>query len=408
MDVKINMTRVRVKIRNKLRNIYLLIWNLGKNKFRLRPPVNYYFLKLRRLQSGNQKIKLLKEAIRIHPQNAILHKDLALIYMSEKMWKQANEHWLFLLDTLQAAAESAIYSNYGRSLRREGKLNDGKEVLTQGLYVFPNDPEILFERAEIARREKDWKTSLEYLYKSKNNYQGDLPIRFYLRGVLSHRKSYQFQEADHLLEEAMQVYPKSLKLLKEYAMLAIISRKWSVAKERLEDIIGKFDNSILTDELMRLAIVYQIEGDYSKANYFFEKAFVESEKEDTTNDFMKVNLFDNGESRIEFYKKKHVTSTVVITFDSINIQWSKEPFGFRFLMKENVDIIAVRRRRKDSYQQDLSLGDFYEAVNTLANYYRRKVAYGFSLGAYSALYFGSSLNCNILSLSPRKIGRAHV
>lgn len=33
--------------------------------------------------------------------------------------------------------------------------------------------------------------------------------------------------------------------------------------------------------------------------------------------------------------------------------------------------------------------------------YRDKIAYGFSLGAYGALYYTSPVNCRILALSPR-------
>src|SRR5699024_8710877 len=89
------------------------------------------------------------------------------------------------------------------------------------------------------------------------------------------------------------------------------------------------------------------------------------------------------------------------TFDSINMEWDKQPFGFSLLKKKNIDIIAVRKRKKQTYQQDLTQEDFYNTVYKLMYFYTDKIAYGFSLGAYSALYYTSLLNCRILSLAPR-------
>jgi hypothetical protein len=71
-------------------------------------------------------------------------------------------------------------------------------------------------------------------------------------------------------------------------------------------------------------------------------------------------------------------------------------------MQQNCDVIAVRKRTTTSYHQDLSREDFYNAISSLVNGYKRKVAYGSSLGAYCAIYYGSRIeNCQILSLAPR-------
>src|SRR5699024_9004367 len=129
--------------------------------------------------------------------------------------------------------------------------------------------------------------------------------------------------------------------------------------------------------------------------------------------YRKMILFDNGESRIEFYKKLKYVNQVVVTFDSINMVWENDPFSYKFISKKDVDIIAIRKRYKKTYQQDLSQESFVQATETVSDKYADKVAYGFSLGAYNALYYASLINCRILSLSPRlsihpKYGRKNV
>ncbi|MDY0409432.1 tetratricopeptide repeat protein [Paracerasibacillus soli] len=108
-----------------------------------------------------------------------------------------------------------------------------------------------------------------------------------------------------------------------------------------------------------------------------------------------------GKVEFEFYKSLQKTNRVVVTFDSINMVWDNPSFAFNLLIQQNVDIIAIRKRRKKVYQQDLSLEDFKRTVSALVEGYEDKVAYGFSLGAYGALYYASALNCRILALSPR-------
>src|SRR5699024_7423351 len=100
-------------------------------------------------------------------------------------------------------------------------------------------------------------------------------------------------------------------------------------------------------------------------------------------------------------------------FDSINHEWKNPNFEFKLLSQQDVDIIAVRKRRKKTYQQDLSQEDFVDTVGVLVEGYRERIAYGFSLGAYAALYFSSLLNCRILAISPRlsihpKYGRKNI
>src|SRR5699024_6483799 len=113
--------------------------------------------------------------------------------------------------------------------------------------------------------------------------------------------------------------------------------------------------------------------------------------------YRKIIIYDNGESRIEFYKKTHPTDQVMLTFDSIYMAWNKPSFGFKLLIRQNLDIIALRKRQKQTYHQDLSKYDYQEPVKPLIGAYRDVIAYGYSLGGYSALYYTPELKCRVLA-----------
>lgn len=111
-------------------------------------------------------------------------------------------------------------------------------------------------------------------------------------------------------------------------------------------------------------------------------------------------IFDNGKTSAEYYYKPK-SNILFITFDSVNIRKENEPFGLNFLRRLDVDILAFRKKAKHGYTPDFSYEIFYEVVKDIVIKYDRVIAYGFSLGGYAALYYGSRINCEIFAIAPR-------
>src|SRR5699024_9444744 len=168
--------------------------------------------------------------------------------------------------------------------------------------------------------------------------------------------------------------------------------------------------------MLKLSMILQITGKIEESQVLF-KHVMENYRDDILEeklDHRKLTIFNKGDTVIHFYKSPLPTSKVVITFDSLNMTNKRSTFGFKLLKEQEVDIIEVRKRKKKKiniitiqkkkkkkYQQDLSLDKFTETVQLLLKNYEDKIAYGFSLGAYLALYFTSNLNCRILAIAPR-------
>ncbi len=111
-------------------------------------------------------------------------------------------------------------------------------------------------------------------------------------------------------------------------------------------------------------------------------------------------LLDDGHTHIEHHRHGGDGKPLLITFDPLLYLWPKPPFGLDFLRRQGVDVIAVRRKAENFYQP-LSRKAFMDAVLPVARKHARVIAYGSSLGAYAALYYGRDLDCEIVAPSPR-------
>lgn len=111
-------------------------------------------------------------------------------------------------------------------------------------------------------------------------------------------------------------------------------------------------------------------------------------------------LLDDEHVRIDHLQRGGEGATLVVTFDPLLYLHTKPPFGHEFLSKQGLDVIAVRKKAENFYQP-LSRQAFEAAVAPVAARYPRVVAYGSSLGAYAALYFGRDLPWTVIASSPR-------
>lgn len=218
------------------------------------------------------------------------------------------------------------------------------------------------------------------------------------------------EKAKKLVFELNKKHPhKQEELIDINIKILVDSQRWHMAIALLKEQNENFERDF------KLIMLYQIIGEKKESQRRLE-LFQRSYKNEINVDelgYRKLILFDNGKSRIELYKKLMSNDTIFLTFDSINMVWDNPSFGFRLLKKENVDIIAVRKKEKQVYQQDLSQEEFVEVVKPAVGAYHKKLAYGFSLGAYQTLYFATLLDFRILSLSPRLsihpvYGRKHI
>ena len=347
-------------------------------------------------------LKHLHKGLVLYPNNFRLRQLCACVYMEQGDWARAVTHWKRHYEVNKHKMKLDDFLNYSKALTKTKKINVAIEVLTEGLNKYPLNDTIILRLANLYKIKKQWEklaTTLLLLLETENPDRPEV----YLDLSKAYIKLGHLSRAEYIIRQGINLYPNQVNLIDHYVDIAIRKKNWTYAIKCLEHLNQKYGESVPFDLRIKQSMLYQIIGKHTKAQNLFDHTvskFEETIKGDKQG-YRRIILYDNGESRIEFYKTLGQTNQVIVTFDSINMIWSGEPFGFKFLRQQNLDIVAVRKREKQTYHQDLSLEDFVNAVKALMSGYKRKFAYGFSLGAYSALYYASNIDCHILALAPR-------
>jgi len=351
-----------------------------------------------------KRILKTKENLRLH----LLRIKANRCYKKNDL-KNAILIWKEVYDKFEFSVQE--YERYLRALINERELNIAIAIANDASTKH-NSSKLFLLGLQISVEQGNSKNILKYFTKidGDNVYNVIKDIDTWLTIIRIYIKSNALDKAKDILNNVEHLYPKHKKEIAELNLkLLIKTKQWKNAIELLLRLSANFENEF------KLIMLYQIVGnteEVNKRHKIFQDKY-QSEIEQDEWGYRKLIIFDNGDSRIEFCKKLFKNEMVFLTFDSINMVWDNPSFGFKLLKKENTDIIAVRKRKKQEYQQDLTQETFLTIVKPMVENYKEKLAYGFSLGAYLSLYFASLLDFKILSLSPRLsihpiYGRKHI
>ncbi|MCM3611886.1 tetratricopeptide repeat protein [Planococcus sp. MERTA32b] len=328
------------------------------------------------------------------------------LYMAKQEWKRALSYLEKLNSNSEIGLSLQTKVSLGKAYRMTGNLEAAEMLLEYAVESGGEDTALWMELAETRFEKKEWKKSID-AYKKVMEGDGDIDANIYSRKRLAEVKLGDLKAAKATLTEGLEKYPKNKTLINALAKVEIAAKNWNEAIEQLLYLKSEFKGETRQKALVDLVMLYKHIGEAQKAESnlaeFFERNNshpIKSYKEG----YRIITLFDNGDCRIDYHKKLTPAGALCITFDTINNTWNDEPFAYRFLKKQDVDIVTVTKRKRPDRYQDLSLEEFYEAVHKLAGTYERVITYGSSIGGYSALYYGSSINAQAIAMAPRNSG----
>ncbi len=112
-------------------------------------------------------------------------------------------------------------------------------------------------------------------------------------------------------------------------------------------------------------------------------------------------VYEDEHLRIEWSARSPAAAaTVAVTFDPILVGPDQPAYAAHFLHRAGIDTLCVRKKQEHFYQP-LSRERFDQATGPVLARYRRRLAYGSSLGAYAVLYFCRQGFEMVISSSPR-------
>lgn len=377
----------------------------------------YYIYKGKSIENKGDKEQaylVYLRGISRFPLNFLLNRNLAELEMLNRSWSESVQYWnvLFKFDRFLKQND---YLKFSEALQNNDQLEKSFNILVKGNAKFPKFTPIINKLAHICLERNNWDLAVK-LFKEFIELSKETPsFHDYIALFQGYKNLKKISEAMGLLNEIKIIYPNKSNEIRQLLISLLVENKdWSSAISEIKNLKYRNAKDDL-ENLIKLSMLYKVIGDFKNAKATFDN-LLENHKDTLKKDekgYRKLIVYDNGESRIEFYKTLKNTDSLMITFDSINMEWQNPSFAFKLLMRQDLDIIAIRKREKKTYQQDLQQQDFLNVVEPMIKGYRDKMAYGFSLGAYNALYFASLINCRILAFSPRlsihpKFGRTKI
>lgn len=398
------MNKIIKLIKKADQKFFRLIPKLRKTILPIRP-VDYFIQKYETYMSAGKSqkgLQVVNNGLKYYSGNLHLNKIKATIETRNGNKQIAKRHWQIII---KKHAQDLMYNDFIKVAENLWYLREDKaamKVLKKGLYYHPNSIDLLKLISKKHIEKKDWEQVINYMAKlfSYDKYKPE--VDDYIELSKAYYKRNKIERAEYILQKGIEENENSRKLLISYVEYAISLYKWELASKLITHLAEIHTLELEVEQKMIYGMTYQLAGKKEKADNIYNDILINpSERIESQFSHQKITIFDNGESRIDFYKCNTKTDKAIITFDSINMTWNNLPFGYKLLSKQNIDIIAVQKRKPKTYQQDLSLEEFLKAVKPLANTYSTLISYGFSLGAYSALYYTGNLDCQILALSPR-------
>jgi tetratricopeptide (TPR) repeat protein len=191
---------------------------------------------LRMIGAANEADSLLSEAAQRFPQQAELAISLAQKHAQTSDWLAAARAWEEIRSRFPTLIQGWIGS--AQALRMLDRTGEADEVLREAQVRFPNDPTALFEFAWRAHHSRDWLEALQRWDIVRSRHP-DNPAS-YIGGAVSRRELGRPDEADALLQEAMQRFPDHAACTLEYAWVRHACRDWQAALPRWVDACTKF------------------------------------------------------------------------------------------------------------------------------------------------------------------------
>jgi hypothetical protein len=111
-------------------------------------------------------------------------------------------------------------------------------------------------------------------------------------------------------------------------------------------------------------------------------------------------VHEDDEVIVEWSRATPAVETVAVTFDPISVSPTEPAYAAHFLHRLGIDTLCVRKKREHFYQP-LSRERFTELAGPVLARYRRRLAYGSSLGAYAVMYFCVHGFDTVIASSPR-------
>ena len=240
---------------------------------------------------SSEAIKVLREALRTHPESSELHVTLAKAHEADKQWELADQSYAAAL--MHAQNKSAHGIQYAKFLMSRANYDKAERVISPIVQQPSADKEALQIYAQLMLQKQSWKQAILMATRLKSSF-GDQPETSFIMGIALQGQNKTTEAVEHF-ENFYQQNSESIKsaqlLLQAYIRANQRSKAESLIKQLLDKEQHKFEAHMLESSL------YAHYKEWPKAIKATESALTVSSEQFTT--FMHLaNLHaQNGSQR---------------------------------------------------------------------------------------------------------------
>jgi tetratricopeptide (TPR) repeat protein len=184
--------------------------------------------RLRRRSRMDEADEMLKAAIARFPDSADLLAEYAWVAHSRSDWPEALLRWRMVWETFPARMDGPL--GVAIALREDRKFDEADAIFEQAIAQFPKSFNLLKEYAWVAHHRRNW-AEAHARWRAVSDAFSDRHDGLAGEGIVL-REAGALDEADAVLEQALEKFPGHAGLLTERAWVASRRRDWPEAAKR--------------------------------------------------------------------------------------------------------------------------------------------------------------------------------
>ena len=164
---------------------------------------------------------IVRQGVTLYPNDASLAREFAEIAMTREDWPEAIKRWQAALDIVGESSPGRVYAGMSQALRRHNELGAAEAIIRRGMRLYPDDPILVQECAELAGNRENWPEAVER-WRTVLILSGDrAPATAYVKLSTALRGQGDVDGAATILRQGLSLYPGDTSLIRE--MSTVIS-----------------------------------------------------------------------------------------------------------------------------------------------------------------------------------------
>ena len=184
--------------------------------------------------------KVAEDGLIRFPNSLALISECAEIASKQEKWAMVAHHWTKVLNAPRTKVSAKHFQRIAFALRNQGEFAHADEVLHRGLEKFSADRSLLNESASLAMARRDWAGAELKWQQILATAVDEPPFEAIIAISRARRNAKNFKGAEDILQEALERFPRDVRILAECATLENYRAPTSAPETRGATVVSRY------------------------------------------------------------------------------------------------------------------------------------------------------------------------